>query len=893
MLFSIFATGQPAWKQDLRYQLEVKLDDKKQALEAVMKLRYANHSPDTLRYIWFHVWPNAYRNDRTAYSEQLLQNGKTDFYFSEKESKGYINQLEFRVDGEIATIQDHPEYIDVVKLILPKNLAPGESILVSASFHVKLPFNFSGNGYISHNYQVSNWYPEPAVYDSRGWHPMPFLVQGGAYHEPADYEVEIDIPGNYSIAAGCLPESSKTNANGGRSYYFSMKNANSFSWVADKRLRENNDSVQLQSGKEISLRVFYFSADSSIMQTQLQLAKPLIQQLSQELAEYPYSSLNIIESLKPQEQSFSGMILLDKSGLHRDPANTLRKALLGQWFHAISLSNERSFPWFSKGFITYFNWNLQPAVSNKEDNRNALQNDCLWLRVAEKEKTTQPINTASEMLSRENYSLVAGTKSALWIRSLEGKMGKINFDKSMHAYFDKWAFRHPYPEDLKLLFQNNDGGSLDSAFEKLNTLQSPFAAIAKKKLRPAFVFSAVETDKYQYINIAPVLGYNRYDQVMPGGMINNFNLPANNFQFLLIPLYATGSKTIEGTGRVSYSWYPANNIGKLTLGLNGSRFSSNSATDSTGSYLFESFSKLVPYLRLDLRKSFARSTMEKWIDFKSYLINEITFKGFAVSTKDSLNHPNATSGSFRYVNQASLNVRDDRVLYPYDARLELQQTDLFYRVNLTGHYFFNYPAGGGMAVGFFAAKFGVWNVNNNQDLTRYEPKLLGVTGYEDYTYDQYFIGRSASYAIENSSVPNAGLAAQQISIRDGGLKLRIDAYDYVQGRSANWVSALNFSSSLPESLFPVPIPIRIFFDVGTYAEAWKPNAQTSRFLYTGGIQVSLFRNLINIYAPLVYSSDFQDLIRTIGFAKRITFSIDIQNFDHKNWRTALEHEFRQ
>ena len=32
--------------------------------------------------------------------------------------------------------------------------------------------------------------------------PMPFLVQGGAYHEPADYTVEIEAPAGYRIAAG-------------------------------------------------------------------------------------------------------------------------------------------------------------------------------------------------------------------------------------------------------------------------------------------------------------------------------------------------------------------------------------------------------------------------------------------------------------------------------------------------------------------------------------------------------------------------------------------------------------------------------------------------------------------------------------------------------------------
>ena len=97
-------------------------------------------------------------------------------------------------------------------------------------------------------------------------------------------------------------------------------------------------------------------------------------------------------------------------------------------------------------------------------------------------------------------------------------------------------------------------------------------------------------------------------------------------------------------------------------------------------------------------------------------------------------------------------------MYPYDLRAEFQQSELFYRINLHANYFLNYPGGGGMQVRFFAAKFGVWNENKSTLVSRYEPKLLGVNGDEDYLYEDYFIGRSASYAIENTSIPNGGLA---------------------------------------------------------------------------------------------------------------------------------------
>jgi hypothetical protein len=515
----------------------------------------------------------------------------------------------------------------------------------------------------------------------------------------------------------------------------------------------------------------------------------------------------------------------------------------------------------------------------------------LWLRVAEYEKTTQPVNTSAPLFNTQNDSLIPSDKAGLWLLQLQETMGKKRFDEQMRRYISQWHFRHPDPEDFENNMDSASEMNLRPFFDRLNSNQSFFPDSIKRTTKPAFIFSVKNSERYNYLGLAPIPGYNRYDGFMLGALIHNINLPENRFEFLFTPLYAFGSKTLEGLGRISYSWHPVTSFSKISVGLNGGRFDTNKATDSTGKTIFENFVKLVPYIRLDFKPSNSRTTVSKWMDFKTYLINEKSFGQFSVSSKDSLIHPNSVSTDFRYVNQLSFNLRDSRALYPYGFRLEIQQSELFYRINLHADYLLNYPDGGGLQVRFFAAKFGVWSENNNAFVSRYEPKLLGVDGNEDYLYEDYFIGRSASYAQENSSVSNGGVAAQQIMNRDGGLKLRIDDFDYVQGKSANWVSSLNFNTSLPAGLFPIPVPIRIFFDVGTYAEAWQNNPLTSRFLYTGGIQLSLFKNLLNIYAPLVYSNDFNDALRNTSFGRKITFSIDIQNINYKKIiRKLAEHD---
>jgi hypothetical protein len=859
--------------------MHVKFHPVGHTIDAFMKLIYANHSPDTLNFIWLHVWPNAYRNDKTLYSDQLLENGDTRFYFSSKEKKGYINHLDFHVDGNRAVIHDHPEFIDVIKLILPKPLLPGDSITISTSFHLQIPFNYNGNGYIKHQFEFRNWYPEPAVYDSRGWHPMPFLIQGGAFHEKADFDVEIESAPGYRIAAGAQAVAKETA--GTYLYQFTLKNANSFAWIASDLYSISTDQVEATSGTSIGVRYYYTEKHSIGTAKIMEAVKKEICQLSEWLGPFPYPSVSIVQATCMKDQDFSGLVCIGMMPDDADWQGVLRRGLVAQWFQTMLITDQRNQPWFSRGFIHYYERRLIREESSAGLISYNYSKDNLWLRVAENEKTTQPVNTAAPFFSTQNDSLIPSDKAGLWLLQLQETLGLKSFDEQMHHYISQWQFRHPYPEDFKKNMDSASRINLQPLFDKLNSNQSFFTDSLKRTTKAAFIFSVRNSERYNYLGLAPVPGYNRYDGFMLGALIHNINLPENRIEFLFTPLYAFGSKTLEGLGRINYSWHPGSRFSKISIGLNGGRFDTDKATDSTGKIIFENFVKLVPYIRLDFKPSGPRSTVSKWLDFKTYLITEKSFGQFSVSSKDSLIHPNSVSTDFRYVNQLSFNLRDGRVLYPYGLRVEFQQSELFYRINVHADYLLNYPDGGGLQVRFFAAKFGVWNENNTAFVSRYEPKLLGVDGNEDYLYEDYFIGRSASYALENSSISNGGLAAQQIMNRDGGLKLRVDDFDYVQGKSANWVSSLNFNTSLPAALFPFPVPLRIFFDVGTYAEAWQNNPLTSRFLYTGGIQLSLFKNLLNIYAPLVYSNDFNDALRNISFGRKITFSIDIQNINYK------------
>src|SRR5687767_15460262 len=113
-----------AQKNEIKYTITVSLNHRDHSLDGFLKLNFTNNSSDSIHYLWFNLYPNAFKSDRTAFSEYLLDKRRTDFYFADQSKRGYINRLDFRSGDNILRTEDHPLYIDVVKVFLDKPLAP-------------------------------------------------------------------------------------------------------------------------------------------------------------------------------------------------------------------------------------------------------------------------------------------------------------------------------------------------------------------------------------------------------------------------------------------------------------------------------------------------------------------------------------------------------------------------------------------------------------------------------------------------------------------------------------------------------------------------------------------------------------------------------------------------
>lgn len=911
------------WQQQVNYTIDVTLNDKENSLDAFEKIEYTNNSPDTLRFIWFHLWPNAYKNDKTAFSDQLLLNGNTKFYFSGKEQRGYINRLEFKINNVTVNVEDHPLYIDIIKLILPVALAPSQKIMITTPFHVQLPFNFSRAGHDGESYQVTQWFPKPAVYDKNGWHSMPYLDQGEFYSEFGNFDVRITVPKNYVVAAtGELqdavekewllsrndffwePVKERTKLKGGtiktitkkfppsssetKTLHYSQNNIHDFAWFADKRFIVNHDTCRLASGKIIDLFSYYTPQQKDIWNQSVIFGKRAIQFYSSELGEYPYNVASVVQG----PESFGGgmeyptitVISPTQSAMTLDI--TIAHELGHNWFYGILASNERDHPWMDEGINSFYEHRYSARYYKKTPSTEKM-----LFETYAREKLDQPIETTSEKFNEANYNLVAYYKTSDWLRWLEAQLGKENFDKAMQEYFRRWQFKHPQPPDFKKILEESTGQNLDSAFSYLlKTGLLPY-----KESKGTLVYSLWQyfspgvydqaQPKKNLIILGPSIGINSYDKFMIGILATNYKLPPSKFQFFAAPMYATGSKRFTGIGKLNYSFYPSKTIRKIDLFLNGSTFSMNMYSDTAGKKYFLAFEKLVPGIRFTFKEKDPNSSLKRYIQWKTFFIHE---DGLNFSRDTIINGPDTSLVTriskikeSRELNQLLFVIENSRALYPFRGELKIEQATNFVRTSFTGNYFFNYSREGGLDVRLFAGKFfytGSKTISKEFSTDRYHLNMTGPNGYEDYTYSDYFIGRNK---FEH-------LPSQQIMIRDGGFKVRTDLLATKIGKTDDWLVAANFTSSIPSSinplsLLPLKIPLKLFADIGTYAQAWQPGAEGDRFLFDGGLQISLLKNMVNLYVPLIYSSVYKNYIQSTiekkgRLFKTVSFSIDISNF---------------
>lgn len=526
LLFSVMALAvQPVLAQDYfqqqaDYAIHVRLDDEAHVLHAFEELLYVNNSPDTLTFLYFHLWPNAYRNKETALAKQLVRQGHTELFYATPDEMGYIDSLAFTLDGLPCVWEYDETHIDICKILLEKPLLPGRSVKVATPFRVKLPSgSISRLGHIGQSYQVTQWYPKPAVYDTAGWHPMPYLTQGEFYSEYGSFDVYIEIPENYTVGATGdlqteaerlrleqkaketeawigerrengdwqehLSEEFPASAPAFKTLHYHQDNVHDFAWFADKRFRVLQSQVKLPaSGDTVDLWTMFTDRNARLWSESPEYMRDAIYYYSLWNGDYPYRQATAVDGTISAGggMEYPNVTVIGDAGNALALETVIMHEVGHNWFYGILGSNERNYAWLDEGLNSY---NEQRYLGTKYPGGIAFSKDptsklhrfaglhhyrideqhyLTYLLMARPNKD-QPLNLPSEEYSPLNYGMVVYSKTAIFMNYLRHYLGDATMDAGMHRYFEENKFRHPYPKSLEQALEAEAGEDLRWFFD--------------------------------------------------------------------------------------------------------------------------------------------------------------------------------------------------------------------------------------------------------------------------------------------------------------------------------------------------------------------------------------------------------------------------------------------
>ena len=496
------------FQQEVNYEISVTLDDRNHVLHASERIEYINNSDDQLGFLYFHLWPNAYSSNTTDLAKQLMSIYGKQKMFRNDRLRGFIDSLDFRVNGIPARWELLPEQPDICRIILPGVLEPGDTIFITTPFRVKIPEgNISRMGFNRGTYQVSQWYPKPAVYDYNGWHPMPYLDQGEFYSEFGCFDVMITLPSAYVVGASGdlltgsevewlneisvslekqeqakqsetdLPQKLKT-------LHYSGSQIHDFAWVAGKDFFViKGKAILPSSGSEVTTMVM-FSSQAYLWYDAIEYVNNSILKFSEWIGDYPYKSFTAIQAdiAAGSGMEYPGLTVVGHAADDWSLEEVIVHEVAHSWFYSSVASDERRYPFMDEGLASayevrymelvhpgrklwevYFkNWNVARflQIENLPVGRMA---ELEWL-VTARNNLEQPVDIAAIDYTEINYSSTIYFKAAQGFKMLRNYLGNSLFDTIMHDYFARWKSKHPYPSDLQEVFEDNSDKDLNWFF---------------------------------------------------------------------------------------------------------------------------------------------------------------------------------------------------------------------------------------------------------------------------------------------------------------------------------------------------------------------------------------------------------------------------------------------
>lgn len=446
------------------YNMSLSLNNEDKTLSGVNKVEYVNTSEDELSSIYFHLYPNAFRENAKA---SVVSLSNTQKAYPNGKSYGKIDINECKIKETVAKFEIGGEDQNILIVKLDNKLKPKGKILIEISYVVTIPNINHRFGYGENTINLGNFYPIACVYENGNFVTDLYHYNGDPfYSDIANYNVEISYNNNLTLATSGNILNTVENGST-KTTSASAISIRDYAMVLSDKFNVKETDV---NGTKI---LYYYYGDAN-PEKSLITASDSLKTFNKLFGDYPYETLSVVEAnFVHGGMEYPRLILIsDDIEVHDDYINVIVHETAHQWWYGMVGNNEFKYGWLDEGLTEYstalfYEENPSYNKTKEEIIKNANANYALYIEVytsVYKQVDTNMNRALNEYKTEPEYVYIAYVKGMLLFDNVREVVGDKKFFNGLKTYFENGKFKNNTPENLINSFEETTQTDLENLF---------------------------------------------------------------------------------------------------------------------------------------------------------------------------------------------------------------------------------------------------------------------------------------------------------------------------------------------------------------------------------------------------------------------------------------------
>ncbi|MCB9611887.1 MAG: M1 family metallopeptidase [Sandaracinus sp.] len=463
-------------ERDQRYELRARLDPATHEVHGEGRITWRNESRVPVGELVFHRYLEAFRHERTVFMRESGQQLRGVRF---RGGGGLdVNALELetptgRVDLLTGT-DDDPEADDRTQLRvrLPRELSPGESITLHVRFVAKLPPVFARSGYHGDFHVVAQWFPKLARLENDGtWASFPYHGFGEFYADFATYDLTVEVPRGWDAVATGV-ERSREEADGHVRLRFEQDRVHDAVFVAAPWF-ERLEAEHREGDRSVRVLLVHPPGFGSAARRHLEVTLTSLAHFGRVYGAYPYDQLTVVVPPRGADgaagMEYPTLFLTAGPWLHvpglpialQDEVTA--HELAHQWFQGMVATHEVRWPMLDEGLTEWATGDALEAMHGRARSGIdvfGLSLDGFELRRAlalRGTPTPAPGSSVTDFRRSNDYGRAIYGRTAVVMETVARTWGRARLHRTLGHYARSQRFRHPTPDALFASFDREYG----------------------------------------------------------------------------------------------------------------------------------------------------------------------------------------------------------------------------------------------------------------------------------------------------------------------------------------------------------------------------------------------------------------------------------------------------